>query len=285
MGRSRREIDQSACFEFSGFRLDAGNRQLFDADGQLVALKPKVFDTLLHLVHHSGELLEKSALLEAVWGKVVVSDNSLSQHVSMLRRALGEHPGEQRFIKTESGHGYRFVAEVSRPDEDRPDGANWGLMKDPLRVELATDREIVMSRHIAATPARAFAVWVDTKLLPRWYPPQGWFMAECTLELRPGGTMRFVTRNADGMEITQQGEIREVAPPHRLVHVERWENPYMREVLVTTTFPVEREYTKLNVRVRYADRHSRDAFVDSGLVQDIGASYARFARLAETGSL
>jgi len=97
--------------------------------------------------------------------------------------------------------------------------------------------------------------------------------------------MRFVTRNADGMEVTQQGTVREVAPPHRLVHIERWENPYMPEVLVNTTFRAVGENTRLNVRVRYPSRQARDAFLESGLTRDIGASYGRFARLAEMGLL
>ena len=67
---------------------------------------------MLRLVKRRGELLDKRELLETVWPNVVVEDNSLNQAISALRRALGERPGEHRFISTEPGRGYRFVAAV-----------------------------------------------------------------------------------------------------------------------------------------------------------------------------
>jgi DNA-binding winged helix-turn-helix (wHTH) protein/Tol biopolymer transport system component len=111
-------------YEFNGFRLDAGRRLLFGPDGQSIALKPKVLDTLVHLVENAGQLLDKSALMKAVWGNVVVEENSLNQHVSTLRKALGEAPGDHRFIVTVPGRGYRFVADVSMaavPEIDNPE--------------------------------------------------------------------------------------------------------------------------------------------------------------------
>jgi DNA-binding winged helix-turn-helix (wHTH) protein len=285
MGNPQRASIEDACFEFGEFRLDPLGRQLFDADGQAIALKPKVFDTLLHLVAHSGELLEKPELMQAIWGKVVVGENSLNQHVSILRRVLGERPGQSRFIKTEPRHGYRFVAEVKRARLAHSGWDNWKRIKSPLRISLPSDREVLFARRIAARHQRAFQVWTSPALLRRWYPPPGWSMVVCKLELRPGGIMRFVTRNADGTEIVQQGIVQQVLRSHRLVHVEHWENPYMRDVHVTTTFPAVGDHSVLNVRVRYSNRKSRDAFLESGLVRDIGGCYDRFARLAEKGSI
>jgi DNA-binding winged helix-turn-helix (wHTH) protein len=51
-------------YEFAEFRIDAGKRALF-RNGAPVVLTPRVFDTLLYLVEHSGTLLEKDALLQA----------------------------------------------------------------------------------------------------------------------------------------------------------------------------------------------------------------------------
>ena len=99
-------------FEFEGFRLDGGRRTLTDPAGKPVSLAPRVFDTLLYLVGNAGELVEKNALIEAVWPDVTVEDNSLSQNISTLRRALGDQTGDNRFIVTAPGRGYRFVANV-----------------------------------------------------------------------------------------------------------------------------------------------------------------------------
>ncbi len=105
-------VSAQAMYRFNGFRLDAVRRLLLGADGQPIALKPKVFATLLYLVERPGELVAKEALLEAVWPHVVVEDNNLNKAISTLRQVLGETRGEHRFIVTEPGQGYRFVAGV-----------------------------------------------------------------------------------------------------------------------------------------------------------------------------
>ena len=99
-------------YRFSGFSADPVRRLLFGPDGEPIALKPRVFDTLLYLIEHRGELLQKQALLDAIWPHVVVEENNLNQAISTLRRVLGETRDEHRFIVTEPGRGYRFVAHV-----------------------------------------------------------------------------------------------------------------------------------------------------------------------------
>jgi serine/threonine-protein kinase len=99
-------------YRFSGFSADPVRRLLFGPDGEPIALKPRVFDTLLYLIEHRGDLLQKQALLEAIWPHVVVEENNLNQVISTLRRVLGETRDEHRFIVTEPGRGYRFVASV-----------------------------------------------------------------------------------------------------------------------------------------------------------------------------
>lgn len=103
----------NAVYEFGGHRLDPLRRTLSGPGDRPIALKPKVFDTLVYLVQHRGEFLEKQALMSAIWRGTVVEENSLSQHISLLRRALGESPGDNQFIVTVPGRGYQFVAEVT----------------------------------------------------------------------------------------------------------------------------------------------------------------------------
>src|SRR6185312_6821153 len=106
--------------EFGGFRLDPDRRLLCGSDGTPISLKPKAFDTLLYFVEHQGELLDKSMIMKAVWGDVIVEENSLNQHISTLRRVFGEAPGENRFIVTVPGRGYRFVAPVTKASAPAP---------------------------------------------------------------------------------------------------------------------------------------------------------------------
>ena len=98
-------------YEFGPFCVDASQR-LLARDGTPVPLTPKVFDTLLHLVQHSGTALSKDELMRVIWPDTVVEENNLNQNISILRRVLGDGRSEHRYIATVPGHGYQFVAEV-----------------------------------------------------------------------------------------------------------------------------------------------------------------------------
>jgi TolB-like protein/DNA-binding winged helix-turn-helix (wHTH) protein len=100
-------------YEFGDFELDARRRVLVSrADGQQVNITGRVLEALVHLVERPGQLVEKNALIEALWPHVVVEEGNLTQTIHTLRRVLGEKPGEHRYIATVPGRGYRFVAEV-----------------------------------------------------------------------------------------------------------------------------------------------------------------------------
>lgn len=108
------------AYEFGDFRIDPQRRVLFTrSGGQSVQVTGKVFDTLLYLVEHAGELLDKRTLMEALWPQVIVEESNLTQTIHTLRRILGERPGEHRYIVTVPGRGYRFVAEVTARDSQQ----------------------------------------------------------------------------------------------------------------------------------------------------------------------
>src|SRR5215207_3343509 len=104
-------------YEFDGFRVDVGKRLLTKSSGEQVTLTSKVFDTLVYLVRHPGKVIGKDELMREIWTDSVVEENNLNQNISALRRIFDEKPGEQRFIVTVAGHGYRFVPEI-RPISD-----------------------------------------------------------------------------------------------------------------------------------------------------------------------
>lgn len=100
-------------YEFADFRIDAGRRILSRA-GNPIALTSKTFDALFLLVTRNGQVLEKKDLMTAIWPDTVVEENNLNQVISGLRRVLGETRGENRYIATVPGKGYRFTAQVHR---------------------------------------------------------------------------------------------------------------------------------------------------------------------------
>lgn len=98
-------------YQFGSFRINPTKRLLFRA-GKPLALPPKSFDTLLTLIEHHGEVVDKDCLMKTVWPETIVEENNLTQQISMLRRALGERVGEHRYVVTVPGRGYTFVADV-----------------------------------------------------------------------------------------------------------------------------------------------------------------------------
>jgi TolB-like protein/DNA-binding winged helix-turn-helix (wHTH) protein/Flp pilus assembly protein TadD len=106
------DAETQRSYETGGFRVDPVQRVLLAADGGRIPLSSRAFELLLLFVRHPGELLDKNRLMAAVWPNTVVEENNLTQSIGALRKALGEAPGEHRFLVTEPGRGYRFVAPV-----------------------------------------------------------------------------------------------------------------------------------------------------------------------------
>src|SRR5688572_33243377 len=98
-------------YRFGPFRLVLRERLLY-CQGEPVSLTPKAFETLRVLVERHGRLVTKDDLLQEVWPDVVVEENNLAQHISMLRRTLAQAGADGRFIDTVPKRGYRFVAPV-----------------------------------------------------------------------------------------------------------------------------------------------------------------------------
>ena len=100
-------------FSFERFQLNSFTRRL-TCDGQPVPVADRHFDVLYRLVSSAGELVTKDTLVNAGWGDVAVTDNSLEQAISALRRALGTRADGSQYIETVPRRGYRFSGAVER---------------------------------------------------------------------------------------------------------------------------------------------------------------------------
>jgi serine/threonine-protein kinase len=98
-------------FEIGCFRLDCRRRELTGRDGRPVELPTKAFDALVHFLEHPGTVIERAALLDALWPNAIVEENNLSQTIAALRRALGDG-----YVVTVRGRGYQFIADVRASD-------------------------------------------------------------------------------------------------------------------------------------------------------------------------
>ena len=146
----------SGQYEFGAYRLDTQGRMLFRG-GDRVVLPPKVAELLIALVQAAGSVLTREELLRVLWPDTVVEEGSLTSHISLLRRALGERPMAQEFIETIPKRGYRFVAPVKRlasvahdsgvdrtmlvvlPFENLSAGERYDYFSDGLTEEMITE--------------------------------------------------------------------------------------------------------------------------------------------------
>ena len=78
--------------------------------GELIPIAPRPFDLLVYLLQNRSRLVTKDELLDALWPSVAVTENTLTQAVSDLRRALHDTPGSPQFIETVPRRGYRWIA-------------------------------------------------------------------------------------------------------------------------------------------------------------------------------
>jgi len=110
-------------FAFGDFVFDRTRRLVHGADGAAIAMSPRALDALEIFVARPGELIDKDALMQALWPGRVVEENSLSQVVSALRRALGDDGERRRYLQTEARRGFRLVVPVLRLGDADADAA------------------------------------------------------------------------------------------------------------------------------------------------------------------
>jgi len=148
--------DENLIYEFGPFRLDPAERLLL-RDEQPVSLTPKAFDLLVYLVEHHGHLVEKQALLAALWPGTVVEEANLPYNVSALRKVLDDGVTGDSMIQTVPTRGYRFVAPVTHHGNLPVSSTS----KTPARSLAPLVRRV-------ATIALAFAVIVTLLALLRY---------------------------------------------------------------------------------------------------------------------
>jgi len=148
-------------YRFADFRVDAAHRLLLSGTGEAVPIASRAFDALLLFVQHPGELLDKATLMRTLWPNTVVEENNLNQHISALRKLLGETPEEHRYIVTIPGRGYRFVAAVTLESDaaEAADGNGAGTAPVPATAGVADE--------VAAAPAPAQSDASHQASLPR----------------------------------------------------------------------------------------------------------------------
>lgn len=122
----------------------------------------------------------------------------------------------------------------------------------------ASDREIVISRVLNAPRALVFDVWTDPKHVGEWYGPRGFTITTHTMDVRAGGSWKFVMRGPDGVDYQNKIVFIEVHRPERLVYSHGGEEGEPGQFHVTLTFENHNGKTLLTMGSLFESAAARD---------------------------
>ncbi|HEV7366327.1 MAG TPA: SRPBCC family protein [Gemmatimonadales bacterium] len=157
-------------------------------------------------------------------------------------------------------------------------------MKNPgtLQVTTPSDREITMTRVFKAPRDLVFDAYTKPELVKRWLGVfGGWTLEVCEIDLKVGGTYRYLWRGPDGVEMGMRGVYREIVRPERIVCTESFDEKWYEggDALDTTTLVENDGRTTLSTTVRYGSKEVRDAVLRSPMEGGVAQSYDKLAEL------
>jgi uncharacterized protein YndB with AHSA1/START domain len=156
--------------------------------------------------------------------------------------------------------------------------------RSDLRVTLPSDREILLTRVFDAPRRLVFEAITRPEHVVRWWGPHGMTITIDEMDVRPGGTWRFILRTPDGQVCPFKGVYREVVPPERVVSTFIYDVEVIRdfEAVETLTLDEHDGRTTLTVRVIHSTKEARDGHLQSGMEAGAAQSYDRLAELLKT---
>lgn len=101
------------AFNLGAWRVIPASNTLYRDDTQ-VQLEPKVMELLQYLAKNAGNTVTREQLFEALWAGVIVTDDTLTQAVIKLRKALGDDARNPHYIQTVPKRGYRLCVAVNQ---------------------------------------------------------------------------------------------------------------------------------------------------------------------------
>ena len=135
-------------------------------------------------------------------------------------------------------------------------------------VTLPSDRQILITREFDAPKHLVYKAWTTPELVKRWWHANRGEVTSAEIDLRVGGSWRFVSVTPDGFEVGFHGQYHEVVPNERIVSTQVYEGiPDAEEhaALNTLTLSETGGRTTLTVLVEHPTKEGRDAHINSGM--------------------
>jgi len=149
---------------------------------------------------------------------------------------------------------------------------------DGLRVEMAGDREVVLTRTFHAPRRLVWDAYTKPEQLKRWFGPHGWTLVTCDVDFHPGGKWRFVMHGPKDGKLGMYGEYREIQAPEQIVQTEAFDD-FPGEALDSIVFTEASGHTTITTRVLCSSREVRDGMLHSGMSDGAGETFERLAWL------
>jgi uncharacterized protein YndB with AHSA1/START domain len=138
-------------------------------------------------------------------------------------------------------------------------------------LTLPTDEQILITREFAAPKHLVYKAWTTPELVKRWWNAKRGEVTVAEIDLRVGGTWRYVMIADNGFEVGFHGEYLELVPNERIVSTEVYEglpegvSDEDGATVNTATFAEADGRTTLTLLIQAASKVSRDAIIDSGM--------------------
>ena len=147
-------------------------------------------------------------------------------------------------------------------------------------VTLPNDEQILITREFDAPKHLVYRAWTEPELVGRWWSGNRGEVTVAEVDVRVGGTWRYVMVTDDGFEAAFHGEYREIVPNERIVATEVYEGMPEAEALNTVTFAEADGRTTLTMLVQHASKEARDAHIGSGMEAGVRAAMDLLERVA-----
>jgi uncharacterized protein YndB with AHSA1/START domain len=132
-------------------------------------------------------------------------------------------------------------------------------------VTLPADNQILITREFDAPKHLVYRAWTTPELVKRWWSGERGEVTSAEIDLRVGGTWRYVMVANEGFEVAFHGEFREIVPNERIVSTEVYEGFPDGEALDTLTLVEVDGRTTLTILVEHTSKEHRDAHIESGM--------------------
>lgn len=148
------------------------------------------------------------------------------------------------------------------------------------KVTLPTDEQILITREFDAPKHLVYKAWTTPELVKRWWSGERGETTLAEIDLRVGGTWRYVMVADGGLEVAFHGEYREIVPNERIVSTEVFEGMPDAEALNTLTLTERDGRTTLEVLVQHASKEARDGHINSGMEVGMQEAMDRLEQVA-----